>query len=141
MNQRVGFLGGTFDPVHMGHLLLAEIAREQLDLETIRWLPAALAPHPQLKQSTESAHRLAMVRLAICGNDRFIVDDRELRRGGHSFTVDSLAELQTEFPGVHWILLMGADSLQAFPQWREPHRICELSQVVVVTREASRHPI
>jgi len=130
----VGILGGTFDPVHLGHLLLAEQAREQLRLNHILWIPAATAPHPQIKQSTQMNHRLEMVRLATAGNPHFSVDDREIVRGGSSYTVDTLTELHQEFPMAEWVLLMGADSLSGFPLWRDPHRICQLSRVVVLAR-------
>lgn len=134
LSGRVGVLGGTFDPVHVGHLLLAEQARDQLQLDHLLWIPAAIAPHPQLKRSTSMDHRLEMVRLATAGNPHFSVDDRELRRGGSSYTVETLGELHRAFPEVQWILLMGADSLDGFPKWRDPNRICQLAKVVVVVR-------
>lgn len=140
LSGRVGILGGTFDPVHLGHLLLAEQAAEQLRLQHVLWIPAAIAPHQKIKHSTDQKQRLEMVQLATAGNPRFTVDDRELRRGGQSYTVDTLQELQRDFPEVEWILLMGGDSLRGLPMWRDPHRICALAQVVVVTRGGQAPP-
>lgn len=136
----VGILGGTFDPVHLGHLLLAEEARDRLELQKVVWIPAATAPHVELKEATPPSHRLEMVRLATAGNAGFEVDDRELRRGGHSYSVDTLRELHAESPSTQWVFLMGADSLAAFHQWREPQRLCELARVVVVARGGGEPP-
>ena len=140
LNGRVSILGGTFDPVHFGHLLLAEQAAEQLHLDHIVWIPAATAPHQTLKHSTDQKHRLEMVKLAIAGNPRFSVDDRELRRGGQSYTVDTLEELQRDFTDAQWVLLMGGDSLSGFPMWRDPQRICALAHVIVIARGGHELP-
>lgn len=136
----VGIFGGTFDPVHIGHLLLAEHAREQFGLNKVHWIPAAIAPHTQLKQSTRQDHRMEMVRLAISGNSAFVIDDREVTRGGHSYTVETLEELHKEFPDVKWVLFMGSDSLDNFGLWKSPHRICQLAHVVVVCRAGNPPP-
>ena len=136
----VGILGGSFDPVHLGHLLLAEHAREQFGLSKVCWIPAATAPYPQPKQSTRQDHRLEMVRLATSGNSGFIVDDRELGRGGKSYTVETLEQLHKEFPAVNWVLFMGADSLNTFRLWKQPQRICQLAHVVAVKRGGQPPP-
>lgn len=138
--MRIGVWGGTFDPVHLGHLLIAERAREQFKLDQVRWIPAALAPHVTLKQSTDSTHRLAMVQLAINGNHSFVCDDRELRRGGKSYTIDTLSELAQEFPGSELLFLMGADSLREFGNWRQPAEICKAAHIVVVARGGQPKP-
>jgi len=140
LNGRIGVLGGTFDPVHLGHLLLAEQAVDRLDLDHVVWIPAAIAPHPTIKQATHQKHRLEMVQLATAGNPRFLVDDRELRRGGQSYTVDTLLELHQEHPAATLLLLMGSDSLAGFPLWREPHRICQLAHVIVIVRGGQPAP-
>jgi nicotinate-nucleotide adenylyltransferase len=136
----VGILGGSFDPVHIGHLIMAEQALEQFQLSKICWLPAASAPYPQPKQSTRQDHRLEMVRLATSGNSKFYVDDREIRRGGQSYTVETLEELHKEFPSVKWVFFMGADSLTTFQLWKQPERICQLARVVVVNRAGQPPP-
>ncbi len=130
----VGIFGGTFDPVHLGHLLLAELAGEKLGLQRVVWIPAATAPHVDPKHASDPSHRLEMVRLATSGNSSFTVDDRELRRGGNSYSVDTLNELHQKFPSTEWVFLMGADSLAAFHTWYQPQRICQLARVVVIGR-------
>jgi nicotinate-nucleotide adenylyltransferase len=131
---RIGILGGSFDPIHLGHLLIAEFAREQLHLSEVRFIPAALSPLKQNRQPTEPKHRAAMVRLAIGGNPHFRLDERELNRGGTSYTVDTLTELKAENPTAELVFIMGADSLAELSAWREPARICELAFVAVVAR-------
>jgi nicotinate-nucleotide adenylyltransferase len=134
IRQRVGIFGGSFDPIHIGHLLIAEQAREQLRLDQIRFIPAAVSPLKQGRQPVDAKHRVEMVRLAVGGNPFFTVDDRELRRGGTSYTVDTLKELKSELPHSDLCFLMGADSLAEFHLWREPELICQLAFVVVVAR-------
>lgn len=134
VRQRIGILGGTFDPIHVGHLLLAEMAREALRLDEVRFIPAATAPHKLDKQSAEGKQRLELIRLAIGGNRYFTADDRELRRSGVSYTVDTLTELCAELPKAELVFLMGGDSLAELHTWREPARICELAFVAVLAR-------
>lgn len=137
---RIGVFGGTFDPVHLGHLMIAEQAREHLGLSEVRWIPAATAPHEQLKNASDSSHRLAMVQLAICGNSKFVCDGREIRRGGKSYTIDTLHELKSQFPNSDLVILMGADSLREFSKWRMPSEICKVAQVVVIVRGGQPAP-
>lgn len=138
--HRIGVLGGTFDPIHVGHLLIAECAREHLRLSQVRFIPAAVAPHKQGQLSTDSKHRLEMLRLAIGGNPHFVADDRELIRGGTSYTVDTLGELKREFPESKLFFLMGADSLADLHTWREPAKICEIAFVAVFARAGLAPP-
>lgn len=138
--NRIGIWGGTFDPVHFGHLLVAEQARERLQLDHVRWIPAAVAPHVELKMATDAKHRLAMVQLATSGNSGFVCDDRELNRGGKSYTIETLQELRSQFPKTELILLIGADSLRELSKWREPSQICLAAQVVVVARGGQPAP-
>jgi nicotinate-nucleotide adenylyltransferase len=132
--QRIGLFGGTFDPIHMGHLLIAEAAREQLRLDQVRFIPAATAPHKLEQQATDGKQRLEMIRLAIGGHPQFTSDDRELRRGGTSYTVDTLAEIKQELPEAELFFLIGSDSLDELHTWREPRRICELAFLAVIAR-------
>ncbi len=134
VRQRVGIFGGSFDPIHVGHLLIAEFVRERLNLSEVRFVPAAVSPLKQHQQPTEAKHRVEMIRLATGGNARFKLDGRELRRGGPSYTVDTLAELKAENPESDLAFLMGADSLADLHAWREPERICELAFVAIVAR-------
>jgi len=132
--QRVGILGGSFDPIHIGHLLIAEYAREQLQLSEVRFIPAAISPLKQDKQPTDAKHRVEMIRLAIGGNAHFKLDERELRRLGPSYTVDTLAELKSETPDTELVFIMGADSLADLQAWREPKRICQLAFLAIAGR-------
>lgn len=132
--MRLGIFGGTFDPVHYGHLLLAESAREQLRLDEVWFLPAATPPHKRDRELTPAKQRVEMLELAIAGNDAFRVSTLELDRGGVSYTVDTLRQLSAEWPGVEWFLLMGADSLRDLVTWREPGEVCRLAVPAVVRR-------
>jgi len=126
--ERVGIFGGTFDPVHHGHLLLAEAALEQLDLDRILFIPAALSPFKQDRPPGASPEqRLRMLRLATASEPRFEVDDRELHRDGPSFTLETVRSLLGDHPGVRFLLLIGADNLGDLHRW---HGIDELSNLV-----------
>ncbi len=138
--QRIGIFGGPFDPIHIGHLLIAERCREVLDLDQVRFIPAARSPHKLDSEASADKHRLEMVQLAIGGNEHFIVDDRELRRGGTSYTVDTLREISEAQPQDELYLLMGADSLASFDTWRQPEQICQLACVVVLARGGQPAP-
>ncbi len=140
MVVRVGVFGGTFDPIHSGHLLLAEFCREQADLDQILFVPAAVSPHKIGSNPVSATDRMAMVELAISGNPSFAVCDLEIGRGGISYTVDSLQTLKDDDPARELFFLMGADSLVDFPQWREPQRICELATILVVARPGWQQP-
>ena len=116
--ERVGIFGGTFDPVHHGHLLLAEAALEQLDLDRILFIPAALSPFKQDRPPGASPEqRLRMLRLATGSEPRFGVDDRELHREGPSFTLETVRSLLGDYPGVRFLLLVGADNLGDLDRW------------------------
>ncbi|MEZ6066884.1 MAG: nicotinate-nucleotide adenylyltransferase [Planctomycetaceae bacterium] len=135
--MRIGIYGGTFDPIHFGHLVLAETCREELQLDEVWFLPAFVSPHKRVSETLAAKERLAMVELAIGGHPAFRVDARELARGGPSYTVETLQELHRELPSDDLFFLMGADSLRDFPSWREPARILELATVVAVNRGRS----
>ena len=132
--MRLGIFGGTFDPVHYGHLLLAETCREQLKLDEVRFVPAATPPHKVHHQITDGSARADMLSLAVSGYPEFVVDRRELKRKGPSFTVDTLAEFAGEFPEAELYFLVGADSLRDLLTWREPERIARLATLVACNR-------
>lgn len=138
--MRVGILGGTFDPVHYGHLLLAETCREQCRLDHVLFLPAAIPPHKQTRHLTPVDKRLEMLRLAIAGHESFAVSELEIRRGGVTYTVDTLTMLREQQPRDELFFLMGGDSLRDLPTWREAARICELAVPVVVRRRDTPEP-
>lgn len=132
--MKIGILGGTFDPVHYGHLLLAEICRQELSLDQVRLIPAGHPPHKPRQQITDGHARADMLSLAVAGYPEFIVDRREVRRIGPSYTVDTLTELHSEYPEAELYFLMGADSVHNILTWREPHRIAELAYLVGCNR-------
>jgi nicotinate-nucleotide adenylyltransferase len=137
---RLGIFGGSFDPVHYGHLLLAESCREQCRLDRVWLLPAAASPHKLHQRPSDARHRVDMLRLAIGGHAAFEVSTMEIDRGGVSYTVDTLATIHQQHPEAELFLLMGADSLEDLPHWRHPQRICELAIPVVVRRAGSPPP-
>lgn len=134
VGQRIGLIGGSFDPIHLGHLLAAEQCREQLQLDAVRFVLAATSPFKLEQRPTDSKHRWEMLQLAIGGNPYFHADDREVKRGGTSYTVDTLREILAETPDARIVFLMGGDSLIDFAKWREPAEICRLAFVAVVAR-------
>jgi len=131
---KLGLYGGTFDPVHFGHLLLAERCREELELDEVRLIPAGEPPHKVGQARSPGEVRAEMLEFATAGNPQFVVDRRELKRAGRSYTVETLSEFRSEFPNAELFFLMGADSLADLPQWREPERIAELATIVAVNR-------
>jgi nicotinate-nucleotide adenylyltransferase len=130
----VGILGGTFDPIHFGHLRLAEELGDQLKLAQVRLIPAKLPPH-RANPSVSAQDRLAMTRLAAAGNPRLVVDDRELRREGASYSVDTLLELRSEL-GAHvpLCLMLGVDAFVALMTWSRWQQLFNLAHLVVATR-------
>ena len=138
--MRVGVFGGTFDPIHYGHLLLAETCREQCALDQVWFLPANVPPHKQKRQLTSAQHRLEMLHLAVAGHGAFVVSELEIQRGGVSYTVDTLSSILQVEPTAELYLLMGADSLCDLPTWREAARVCQLAIPVVVRRRGTAEP-
>jgi nicotinate-nucleotide adenylyltransferase len=138
--MRLGLFGGTFDPVHVGHLLLAEYCREQCRLDAVWFLPAAEPPHKQRPDLTPAPQRIEMLQLAIGGHEAFSVCTREVERGGVSYTVDTVSELAAEDGSRQLFFLLGGDSLADLPRWREPAQICNLALPVAVARPGSPPP-
>jgi nicotinate-nucleotide adenylyltransferase len=132
--MRLGIFGGTFDPVHCGHLLLAECCREQCGLDAVWFLPTAVPPHKQNSRPTPAAARIEMLELAIAGNPAFSVCRYEADRGGVHYTAETLAHFHAEDPSREMFFLMGADMFWDLPNWRNPARVCELALPVVVCR-------
>lgn len=132
--MRLGIYGGTFDPIHYGHLLLAERCREALRLDEVWFIPAGNPPHKQGRVTTPAKARAEMVEFAVSGFPEFRVSRMEMERGGPSYTVQTLELIRASDPTREVFLLMGADSIAELVTWREPARILELSQVVAVNR-------
>jgi nicotinate-nucleotide adenylyltransferase len=135
--MRLGVFGGSFDPVHYGHLLLAECCREQCRLDAVWFLPAAVPPHKPDRRLTPAKARIKMLELAIAGEPAFSVSCYEANRGGINFTVDTLAHLKGQQPDAELFFLLGADMLNDLPAWREPRRVCQLATIVVVRRSGT----
>jgi len=136
---RIGLLGGTFDPIHAGHLAAAKAALDCAELDRVMFIPAAQPPHRPRAIATAD-DRLEMCRLAIEGDTRFVVSDVELERGGPSYTVDTLAELRRSHPGDQLRLILGWDAARLFSTWRRPDEVRALATIVVVARPGSAAP-
>lgn len=134
MGQRLGLFGGSFDPVHYGHLLLAECCREQAGLDQVIFLPAAVPPHKQDRPVTPSAYRVEMLELAIAGHEHFCVSRYEADRQGVTYTVETLNYFRREFPEAELFLLLGADMFNDLPHWRQADEVCRLAFPLVARR-------
>ena len=132
--MRLGLLGGTFDPPHVGHLLAAIDALERLQLDRLMLVPAATQPLKSGQQAAPAGDRLAMVQLTASSHPRLGVDAVEIDRAGLSYTVDTLASYAAAQPGAELFFLVGADALDTFARWREPARILELARLVILAR-------
>ena len=128
--RKIGILGGTFNPIHKGHLALGKAAMEQYDLEEVWLMPSKLPPHKSHFAMLSEEHRLAMTVLAAQSDDRFMASDFELRREGLTFTADTLELLTKEYPDVKFYFIVGGDSLIKFKSWRRPERILELATLL-----------
>lgn len=132
--KRIGLFGGSFDPVHIGHLLVAQAACEELQLDRLFFIPAAQSPFKPALQPAASAIRLRMLRLALAGKSNYEVDEQEVRRGGVSFSVDTVRQFGQRFPGAELFYLIGADHVPTLPKWREANELAKLSKFVVIPR-------
>jgi nicotinate-nucleotide adenylyltransferase len=132
--KKVAVFGGTFDPVHLGHLIMAEQAREQTHLDQVWLIPAASPPHKQGWPVTPFAQRVEMLHLALAGQPDFRVDELEKDRSGPSYTADTLAELQSRHGDVDFQLLLGSDCLPDLPLWRDPASIVRRAGLLIVER-------
>ena len=133
----IGILGGTFDPIHLGHLRLAEEVRETLGLRQVRFVPAYQPPHRRAPLAS-AAHRQAMLECALSDNPDFVLDLCEYQRGGASWMVDTCAALRAKHPDEPLILIMGMDAFNGFTRWREWARILDLVHLAIASRPGSR---
>lgn len=138
--MRLGLFGGSFDPVHLGHLELARSCRQQARLDEVWFVPAATQPFKQHGPAASDADRLAMLRLATADESAFRVCSIEIDRGGVSYTVDTLRQVHAERPDAELYFLLGADALRDLPTWREPEAICGLATPLVVARAGEPAP-
>jgi nicotinate-nucleotide adenylyltransferase len=136
---RVGILGGTFDPIHVGHVAAASAALECANLDRVLFVPSAQPPHRAAARAP-AVDRLEMCRLAIAGEPRFEVSDVEIRRGGRSYTVDTLQELTRLRPGDDLFLILGWDAAKLLRTWRDPEKVIELASIVIISRPGTQAP-
>lgn len=134
---RVGLLGGTFDPPHVGHLIAAQDVMEALHLDKLRFVVAARSPFKTERPGSPGEVRAAMVEAASGDDPRFRVSRIELERGGTSYTVETVRELRAAEPDVRWHLIIGADQLARFGEWREPEALARMATLVVMSRRGS----
>lgn len=132
--MRIGIYGGTFDPVHFGHLLLAETCRETCRLDRVIFIPAGVPPHKPGRELTAGPLRADMLEFAVAGHPAFSVDRSEIKRSGPSYTVETLRDLRQQHPTDELFFLMGADSLAEFHLWKNPAEIAALAGLIVVNR-------
>jgi nicotinate-nucleotide adenylyltransferase len=140
---KIGLYGGTFDPVHIAHLIIAERVRDTLHLDRVMFIPCAIPPHKLADGIATGAQRLTMLNLAIAGNPYFAVDDLELQRQGKSYTIDTVRQIieRHELAPGELHLIIGADNLRDFGSWRSPEEIASLCQLVVVERPHVMVPV
>lgn len=134
--KRIGIMGGTFDPIHVGHLILGEKAYEQLKLDKVWFMPSGNPPHKQHRRGRATdEQRVAMVERAIAGNPHFTLSLIEMNEDGYSYTYRTLERLQKEHPDTEYYFIVGADSLYTFSSWMEPARICRACTLVAAVRD------
>jgi nicotinate-nucleotide adenylyltransferase len=132
--KRIGLFGGSFDPVHLGHLLVAQAACEELALDRLFFIPAAQSPFKPATEPASAALRLQMLRLALAGKSDYEIDEQEIQRGGVSFSIDTVRDFTRRFPGSELFYLIGADHVPTLPKWREADELARLVQFVVIPR-------
>ena len=132
--ERIGLFGGSFDPVHLGHLLVAQAAREELGLARLFFIPAAQSPFKPNRRPSPARERVRLLRLALAGQSWCEIDEQEIRRGGVSYTVDTVRDYVRRFPGVRPFYLIGADHVPQLPQWRAAEELAQLAEFVVIPR-------
>ena len=134
--KRIGIMGGTFDPIHIGHLILGETAYHQFHLDRILFMPAGNPPHKKVRENRATdRQRVDMVRLAIASNPHFSLSLEEMHREGYTYTYRTLERLKDQNPDTEYYFILGADSLYTFDEWREPERILRACTILVGTRD------
>lgn len=139
-DHRIGVLGGTFDPIHLGHLVVASEVCAALDLDRVILVPAHQQPFKDSTGEAAPEHRLAMCRLAVEGDPRFDVSDVDIERGGTTYTVDTLSDIAELHPGAELFFIAGADAVSRLSEWRDPERLVKLARFVGVARPGHAVP-
>jgi nicotinate-nucleotide adenylyltransferase len=130
----IALFGGSFDPIHLGHLLVAQAAREELGLDRLFFIPAAQSPFKPDQKPTAASERLRLLRLALAGKTWCDVDEQEIKRGGISYTIDTVRDYARRFQGAEIFYLIGADNVAQLPKWREAADLARLVEFVVIPR-------
>ncbi len=136
--SRIGVFGGTFDPIHMGHLITAQSVREIRKLDKIIFIPAYISPHKTSAEPSATLHRLNMIKIAIEDVPFFECSEMEIKKGGVSYTVDTLRELKNEYDEIEFII--GYDNIFTFHKWKDPDEILKLAKIIVLKRKSSQPP-
>lgn len=132
--MKLGIFGGSFDPVHIGHLLVAQAAVEELGLDRLFFIPAAVSPFKPENKMVSGAIRLQLLRLALAGKTNCEIDGQEIKRGGISYTIETLRDYAKRFPGAQLFCLIGADNAAKLNEWREADELAKLAEFVAVPR-------
>jgi nicotinate-nucleotide adenylyltransferase len=132
--QRIGLFGGSFDPVHLGHLLVAQAAREELELNRLFFIPVTQSPFKPDSKPTPANERLRLLRLALAGKDWCEIDEQEIKRGGVSYTIDTVRDYARRFPQAQFFYLIGTDHVPQLPKWREAGELARSVEFVVIPR-------
>src|SRR3989338_3040523 len=132
--MKIGILGGTFNPIHIGHLILAEEVREKLKLDKVIFVPTYLAPHKDNSDLAPAHARLAMIKLAIKGNRYFLASDLEIKRNGRSYTIDTMKEFKKLYPQDELYFIIGSDLLKYLDDWKDLQEIIKMVRFIVATR-------
>lgn len=132
--KKIGLMGGSFDPLHIGHLIIAQDAVEHFELSELKFIPAAIPPHKQDREQVSAFDRFKMVEAVVAGNPKFSVSDVELNRGGVSYTVDSVRAMTTAFPDVQFMLIIGSDTLVDLHNWHQIDEVLKLCDVASFLR-------
>ena len=139
--MKLGLFGGSFDPVHLGHLLVAQAATEELGLDRLFFIPAAQSPFKTENKIAPANARLQLLRLALAGKTNCEIDEQEIRRGGISYSIETLRDYAKRFPGAQLFYLIGADNAATLDEWREPGELTKLAEFVAVPRPGGAPPI
>ncbi len=134
MSERIAILGGTFDPIHIGHLAIAEDARWALQADRVLFVPTAQQPLKYVRHRATAEQRLAMVELAVADNPCFAVSDLEIRRGGLSYSVDTVAAIKEQHPAADLVFVLGVDAVELLPRWHQIERLIDLCRFAVLLR-------
>jgi nicotinate-nucleotide adenylyltransferase len=134
MQQRLGLFGGAFNPVHLGHLLVAQAAMEELELDKLFFIPAARSPFKQEIPAAAAELRLQWLRLALAGKTHYAVDDQEIRRGGVSYTIETVRDYAKKFPQAKLVWLIGADNVPTLNKWAEADELARLAEFAAIPR-------